>query len=145
MMTLLMMTSNERCQVLEKVCPLRRKLRRRRQAGQICLLVACGKDDPWLSFCPTQIWLLFCLVVRHSLTGVIHTWMMWPWLLKKPTLKIRQRWKNIRNSTIQNVDVVTVADVNAEERVVEADFWSRLVIKQFFGEIIQPLGPLCLF
>ena len=60
--------------------------------------------------------------------------------------------KNIRNSTVKNiyyytklVDVVTVADVNAEERVVKADFWSRLVIKQFFGEIIQPLGPLFLF
>ena len=43
------------------------------------------------------------------------------------------------------VDVVTVADVNAEERVFEADIRSRLVVKQFFGEIIQPLGPLCLF
>ena len=84
------------------------------------------------------------LSVTHSLTCVIQTWMMWPWLLKTPTLKIRQWWKNIRNSTVKNiyyytklVDVVTVADVNAEERVVKADFWSRLVIKQFFGEIIE--------
>ena len=78
-MTLFLMTSDdiinddielhcERCQVLEKVCPLRRKLRRRRQAGQICLLVACGKDDPWLSFCPTQI--CFALLsVTHLLVS----------------------------------------------------------------------------
>ena len=115
--TLSMMTSDyiinddigwhcERCQVLEKVCPLRRKLRRRRQSGQICLLVACGKEDPsWLSFCPTQIW---TIVLPYSLsltcTGVVQT-------LNDVTLAIEdtifeyeaKMKKNIRNGTVENI------------------------------------------
>ena len=33
------------------------------------------------------------LSLTHSITCVIQTWMMRPWLLKTPTLKIRQWWK----------------------------------------------------